>query len=1211
MIEIQLFCDFETLLRISDLPAHGSYLCARHRGMSGGLVSWSWDQDKFVLHQEGGKAVQLLEVDGSPDVPFTTKIVGKAVVGSGLTCMDYGERGLVWGSSTGAVNLVDWPRDQDKALEVSICPGSNQIPTTSVNWNPVQNSQVAAGFDIHKDFCVLIWDVEYASGNKMNLGKGMSSTTPLASVNRLCYEEAISSLCWMPEANPFVLIVGTATGWLRVFDTRIGSSGAETSLMAHTAARQMKGVAGLRPASFNSHSVASFSQTAGEPVKVWDLRKGSATKSKMALAYSVNPQLLEEAEGAVAGGMGAGEEGSKGGKGSKGSNADAIASNRIVDVAWSQSREDVLAVATTQQVQLYRTVAATTDTDMQTSTPFAIPYTTTRQIRSIDWKPRSNRLLVCSPGLVRHLRVIDTAALGFNDSLAVTASGPVLYAFQEPSTAPQGKTGEGEIASVECVETLMRERSSAGYSFDAGKNLQVLSEELDTLNMDTNGNVGTLNMSSRAAGGVDNDHKDQYGTGAASGGSVEAIGGSPVGPQQSSQAEANLLQLSRLWGWIDRVESLRDDDLTLTTCGVLPMFLAHSRKGPAEDAVNGAPVGTSEDGSSSGSIPAPPPTTPQPLRMEQHPVFNIPTYTSDYRDSARLVCGWSNAWTPPTPRGASGDNRNNNNPDEDEEYDDMELEAVVEECEDLDSFERAAALAVWHGHLELAVTVLNRNLVSGYHHHHTHHTHHTHNHHNHNNAEHDHHEHLKLSPEYTHLVSMVAMCFAGFPNNASSHAASGGSGGSGKQAGGHGGSSGHASVWVKMCTDLLLKLQGGGQSRRAAMYLAATCRFLLHVLQMQEGANSGTERGSAKGSSPRRVADSFQYITEDTHLYLEDRVAFATFFLPDQQVVTWVTRVSQNCRATGRLEGLILTGLRGDGIRILQEYVDRFHDIQSAALLVARELGKAPDMTNLNSGVSCEWMWLHEYRNLLNRWQLFVERAALDVELGNHQRDNPRPGEEEKASGAVATAGMGGSRGGVTPGGPRQGGIMGSKSASGGKRAMYALPAHNEFPHVFLRCHYCKANLPIDAMQQQQQTALLRKQKPIINFCPSCKKPLPRCYVCQLYMGFINPHAEVNRVLADKRRNAEKKRSTTSTTTMSSSNKSNNGNSNNSGGGELDSPKAEVQHNVLDYGRWLYFCQRCKHGGHASCIESWFEGDANYTKRSICGVNGCDCRCHG
>ena len=819
-------------------------------------VNWSLDEDRFVLHQD--KVVQLHEVDGSPGVPFTTKLVSKVPV-LGLSCMHYGERGLVWGSSAGAVNLVSWPRDQDKVEEVPICPSSssNQISTTSVHWNPVQKSQVAAGFDLHKDFCVLIWDVEYASGNKMNLGKGPSSAANLASVNRLCYEDGISSLCWMPEASPFVLIVGTSTGWLRVFDTRIGSSGAETSFMAHTTARQMRGVAGLRPATFSSHSVASFSQTVGESVKIWDLRKGSATKSKMVLAHSVNPQLLEEAD-AVASGTVSSNDGSE--SNLEGPTA-AVVSDRIVDVAWSQCRSDVLAVATTHQVQLYRTMAGTTDADMQTNTAFAIPYISTRQICSMSWKPHSNRVLVSSPGLVRHLRIIDTAALGFNDSVALSASGPDLYTFQEPTSAPDNGMA---VACQESVETLMRERSIAGYSFDAGKNLQVLSEELDTLYFD---NISGGNDDLNASGGDEGARDETSDDNTATANNKSEAGVGVLAQQQIPHSKETLLQLSRVWGWIDRVESLRDEDLTLTTCGVLPMFQTHSSTIAAESSRGDSAAATtvSADHNSEEAISSPQLTTSQSQRMEQHPVFNIPTYASDYRNSTRLVCGWSNAWTPPSPRSSSGSVRKNNHTLEtgdDEEYLDMGVEAAVEECEDLDSFERAAALAVWHGHLELGVNVLNRNLASGNNYsHHNHNNHHNY-HHYQGQSEHDHHDHVRLSPEYTQLVSMVAMCFAGFPNGIGG----GNSSGTSKYGG-------HESVWAKMCTDLLIKLQS--QPRRPAMYLAAICRFLLHVLQMQESATPG---GNTKSSSPRRLADSFEYITQDAHLYLEDRVAFATFF---------------------------------------------------------------------------------------------------------------------------------------------------------------------------------------------------------------------------------------------------------------------------------------------------------------------------------------------
>ena len=70
----------------------------------------------------------------------------------------------------------------------------------------------------------------------------------------------------------------------------------------------------------------------------------------------------------------------------------------------------------------------------------------------------------------------------------------------------------------------------------------------------------------------------------------------------------------------------------------------------------------------------------------------------------------------------------------------------------------------------------------------------------------------------------------------------------------------------------------------------------------------------------------------------------------------------------------------------------------------------------------------------------------------------------------------------------------------------------------------------------------------------------------------------------------------------------------------------ETPHNVLAFGQWFFFCQHCKHGGHAACIDDWFEGEdkdrgdrggarsgsggvGGVGGREVCGVNGCFCHC--
>ena len=640
---------------------------------------------------------------------------------------------------------------------------------------------------------------------------------------------------------------------------------------------------------------------------------------------------------------------------------------------------------------------------------------------------------------------------------------------------------------------LMSDRSGLGYSLDAGKNIQVLSDEVDAIF--SKGSL--LEMS----------------------------------PASITRVNA-LLELSRVWCWIDRVESMHDESITLMDCGVLSMFERH--------------MGSDGDKTT----------------REIHPVLGAKMFSSSVRSSARTVCGWTDTWVPSTREAATkvaDDDAASASTFSDQGtlQEISELEGIIEEYENLDSFERAAAIALWHGNIELAVEVLQRNIDAdslgdenaeakgrtGW------------------NAD--------MTPEYLQLISLVAMCFAGYTA----------------------GTNPTKNAWSSMCLHVLAQLEGS--KRHATWYLVTACRFLLDTVQDE----------SKSGSSGTPAAAVYLKVVADDRLYLEDRIAFACTYLSDKEVVTWLSDVANRCKESGSCEGLLVTGLSGDGLDILQQYLNVHADIQTAALLVGRTVEKvAPSPQGLDVLPPLPWRWLFEYRNLLNRWQMFVERACLDVELGKLQRQRP---DRNRSSSALSQqpreqdSSMDGSAHGSTQGSLSGGGVKAQQhqqhstrqqsssslpppnpGSRGGaqvdrktslNRTMYTLPVHSDFPHVYLRCHYCSSSLPVDAMQQQN-TAFLRKQRPIINFCPNCKKPLPKCYVCQLYVGLINPHAEVSRVLA---RGATQK-----------------------------------DDNILAFGRWLFFCQRCKHGGHAACVASWFGGEGGTAARDVCGVNACNCRCH-
>lgn len=1031
---------------------------------------------------------------------------------------------IALGTQLGAVSILDWSTNSESVVNKSAKTARNR-PCIGVSWNKHNSNLLAAGFELLKgEHCVVVWDVD---GRATNSIPGVDEDDKTI-VTKLCFEEATASLCWLPQ-DPQLLAVGTSMGWVRIYDTRIrgGVISAEISLMAHPAARPRK-VKGIRPDPFNPHLLATFSDSAGEVVKVWDLRKGTAAKSKLTPSYTVIPYGTET-EGQV------------------------NLQSAVADVAWSTARPNVLAVITThnRNVSFYST-AIKAPLDAATRVPFH-SISASETVKALSWQnidkarrqleplagshegvqqiPKQatsslNRLLIATSSGYGDLEIKESVPLGLASGrrIAFGLSQNIYVSSASLKDSRENPTiSSEELASEPWYqgEKTMSERSSAGYSLDAGKNMQVLFDELDTL---------------------------------------LAKGSTADMPTPMLLKVNSLFELSRVWGWIDRVGSIHDEDINLADCGVLCMFVDQQQ---------------AREGSENGT------------QHYIHEVLGTKIYSSECRTSARKVCGWTDIWNPSLegkgllrrdqPQKSSqrekdskdtvnSDGRgadSNGSEDSSDSYDEIsELDAIVEECEDLDSFERAAAIALWHGNIGLAVRVLQRNIEAGA-----------------TVGDHTVDEATykdSLTAEYLQLMSLVAMCFAGYNGNYKSSV---------------------SNIWAPMCLHVLGQLEGS--KRHATSYLIAACRFLLDIVD-----DSATPFGA------------YDNVILDDKIYLEDRIALACTVLPDCECLKWLSDLCLQCKESGRLEGLLVAGLAGDGLEILQQYVDTHGDIQTAALLVGRTVEKIPE----NGSPTREWLWLYEYRNLLNRWQMFIERASLDVELGKLQRQRPLRNRSssglslqntdtlapdssvDKARPNPAAAASGMQRGVGSASGPgkaRAGALVDKKTSL--NRVMYALPAHSDFPHVYLRCNYCSSSLPVDAMQQLQHTAFLRKQRPIINFCPNCKKPLPRCYVCQLYVGLINPHAEVSRILAQKRRLANNFNPVVAAAAAPSSGQGSNSN--------VAKEDEKADHNILDFGRWLFFCQRCKHGGHASCINDWFEGEGGTTARVVCGVNGCSCLC--
>jgi hypothetical protein len=329
--------------------------------------------------------------------------------------------------------------------------------------------------------------------------------------------------------------------------------------------------------------------------------------------------------------------------------------------------------------------------------------------------------------------------------------------------------------------------------------------------------------------------------------------------------------------------------------------------------------------------------------------------------------------------------------------------------------------------------------------------------------------------------------------------------------------------WIKACTDLIVTLQS--RPGRDMKYLAMLCIFMLN-----------------KDKDDLPWQQRFPFL-RDTGVAICDRLAFASKFLRAASLKEYVQGTYEACLATGDISGLILTGLGSTrGIALLQRYVDITGDVQTAALLTSRLL--APNIVH---------EWLETYRDLLNGWSMWTTRAKLDIQRGELLRKN----------GVAALVGGAG--------------MVEGKSAKASKVPKTLAEDLVKVPkQLFTRCNYCNLSLPLNVLRRQEGTSdsWLMRQKPVLAACPGCTKPLPKCYVCLLNLGCLNPYLEKKRMREVAV--GQKK-----------------------GGGE--SGLEDLAN--LPFLEWWSWCNQCHHGGHAQHLMSWFE------KHDRCGVSECNCRC--
>lgn len=268
-----------------------------------------------------------------------------------------------------------------------------------------------------------------------------------------------------------------------------------------------------------------------------------------------------------------------------------------------------------------------------------------------------------------------------------------------------------------------------------------------------------------------------------------------------------------------------------------------------------------------------------------------------------------------------------------------------------------------------------------------------------------------------------------------------------------------SSVWRKACESLLLRPDISPPEHTSVdhplqgiCYLRAICVFLLNI------------------------GNGFGKTIFDENLSLADRVGVAVRFLSRVDLRSFLDLSLRKCLKNGDLQGIIISGLDKRGLGLVGSYVDKTADVQSAALIVSRVV--VPGEWGAEKRICNEW--LESYRSLLNNLQLWHSRAAFDVGRSEILRR------------------------------------LNTLSTSNARRmASKKTPNDANFPpQIWARCNYCNSSLPLSKLRRQEgvvANSWLSRQKPILTCCPMCKKPMPRCSICLLSMGCLNPYMELQR----------------------------------------------------------------------------------------------------
>ncbi|KAI8143120.1 hypothetical protein BJV82DRAFT_611432 [Fennellomyces sp. T-0311] len=121
-------------------------------------------------------------------------------------------------------------------------------------------------------------------------------------------------------------------------------------------------------------------------------------------------------------------------------------------------------------------------------------------------------------------------------------------------------------------------------------------------------------------------------------------------------------------------------------------------------------------------------------------------------------------------------------------------------------------------------------------------------------------------------------------------------------------------------------------------------------------------------------------VLNEPRLSLKERVAVALRVLEDEQLTVYLEKSTERVIEEGDVEGVLLTGLSQRAVDLFEQTVNRYGDVQTASLVMSYVAPQKIKDKRVED-------WVESYRGLLDRWQLWHQRAKFDIERGKRMNN--------------------------------------------------------------------------------------------------------------------------------------------------------------------------------------------------------------------------------